>query len=149
MTDFSTTWTKFVFRVLKNIARRGQNPTSAKELAEVSSEGYIQLDLVIYTATWRGNRSFRCKSFQCELKKYNYNQAKDVKLFTRRLDQLVSKRPVTLDSVTRHFISLRLYGVEKWTLNKHIMSHKIRCPISVDMLLPIWYPSSNMSRGAQ
>ena len=31
--------------------------------------------------------------------KYNYNQAKEVKLFTRRLDQLVSKRPVTLDSV--------------------------------------------------
>ena len=52
-----------------------------------------------HTATWRGNRSFRCKSFQCELKQYNYNQAKDVKLFTRRLDQLVSKRPVTLDSV--------------------------------------------------
>ena len=38
----------------------------------------------------------KCK---CELKQYNYNQAKDVKLFTRRLDQLVSKRPVTLDSV--------------------------------------------------
>ena len=38
----------------------------------------------------------KCK---CELKQYNYNKAKDVKLFTRRLDQLVSKRPVTLDSV--------------------------------------------------
>ena len=52
-----------------------------------------------HTATWGGNRSFRCKSFQCELKQYNYNQAKDVKLFTSRLDHLVSKRPVTLDSV--------------------------------------------------
>ena len=82
-----------------NIARPGENPTPAKEFNTLT-EGYQ-----LYNWTHSNLRRKPVVSMQvvckckCELKQYNYNKAKDVKLFTRRLDQLVSKRPVTLDSV--------------------------------------------------
>ena len=135
-----------------NVARRGENPTPAKEFNTLK-EGYQLYNGTHSNLTRKPVVSMLVVSVRTQAVQLQPSQGRET-IYTSTGSTCIE---TTCNSwqCSRHFISLRLYEVERWTdlgyysINKHIMWHKIRCPISVDILLPIWYPSSNMSRGAQ
>ena len=137
-----------------NIARPGENPTPAKEFNTLT-EGYQLYNWTHSNLRRKPVVSMQVLSVRTQAVQLQPSQGRET-IYTSTGSTCI-ETTCNPWQCSRHFISLRLYGVEKWTdlgyyrvsLNKHIMSHKIRCPTSVDILLPIWYPSSNMSRGAQ